>query len=132
MLLRVAYLVTLKRTHFKVLIIGILGRTKRDQKIVFHYEQYFGSGVSELWLIWGSLGLIFENYFCSGIALLIFQSEFIIMMKSLYISATFDFLGLFYCLVFVTLIIVTDHAFYVQYNARINTRVIQIILSLLL
>ena len=41
-------MVTLKRTHFKILIVGILGRTKRDQKIVFHYEQYFESGVSEL------------------------------------------------------------------------------------
>ena len=45
-------------------------------------------------------------------------------MQSFYITATFYILCLFYCLVSVTLVKVTDQNFY--YKARINIRAIQI------
>ena len=48
-------------------------------------------------------------------------------MQSFHISATFYILCLFYCLVFVTLVKVTDQNCYVHYKARINISAIQII-----
>ena len=50
-----------------------------------------------------------------------------ISMQSFYISATFFILCLFYCLVSVTLVRVTDQNFYIYNKASLNIRTILII-----
>ena len=104
----------------------------------------FRSGLSELWSMWGSLGIIFVRNSYSGnvfFSFVTYQSGIqrdisaklcihnFISMRSFFISETLVILCLYYCLVSVTLVRITDQILYVYCKTSLNIRTILIIFS---
>ena len=131
----------LEGIHFKNLRVFTLERNKNFKKLCFSIHTIFCKWLILIVISLGVSWAHFEWYLSNGIAfslLQIFWSEFIMTsvhnmhsmhnftpIQYFYITATLYILCLFFCLVSVTLVKITDQNFY--YKARINIRAIQII-----